>query len=294
MHIVRTPGSARAIARTLKRPVGFVPTMGALHAGHLSLVRRARSENASVIASIFVNPTQFAPGEDFDKYPRAFERDVEALEQEGVDLVYAPAVERMYPRGFSASIDVGTLGKVLEGERRPGHFAGVATVVAKLLSALEPTSMYLGQKDVQQTAVLRAVVRDLDMATNVVVVPTVREPDGLALSSRNVRLGAADRPRAAVIKRALAAGADAVAGGEDRPRSVRAAMLRVLASEPGVQPEYVEAVDALSMAVPAQLSGEVRLLIAARVGGVRLIDNVGALVGVQVGNDRLAMSSKER
>jgi len=272
VHIVRTPGSARAIARTLKRPVGFVPTMGALHAGHLSLVRRARSENASVIASIFVNPTQFAPGEDFDKYPRAFERDVEALEQEGVDLVYAPAVERMYPRGFSASIDVGTLGKVLEGERRPGHFAGVATVVAKLLSALEPTSMYLGQKDVQQTAVLRAVVRDLDMATNVVVVPTVREPDGLALSSRNVYLSPAQRAAAPSLYRALQAIVAAVAGGETDAARACAAGAALL--ETPLAWDYLAIVDPATFSALETVAGAAVVVAVVRAGATRLLDNL--------------------
>jgi pantoate--beta-alanine ligase len=272
VHIVRTPGSARAIARTLRRPVGFVPTMGALHAGHLELVRRARSENASVIVSIFVNPMQFAPSEDFQKYPRAFESDVEALNAEGVDLLYAPAVERMYPRGFAASIDVGTLGTVLEGERRPGHFAGVATVVAKLLSALEPTSMYLGQKDVQQTAVLRAMVRDLDMATNVVVVPTVREPDGLALSSRNVYLTPEQRAAAPSLYRALRAVAAAIAGGETDAVRARAAGAALL--EAPLVWDYLAVVDPATFAELATVDGAAVVVAVVRAGATRLLDNL--------------------
>jgi pantoate--beta-alanine ligase len=247
--------------------------------------------------TIFVNPLQFDDPADLDAYPRDLEADLELLADAGADIVFAPEVSELYPdhpATAATTVHVAGITDVLEGKFRPGHFDGVATVVTKLFAIAGRCSAYFGEKDFQQVAVVRRLVRDLCLPVEVVACPTVREPDGLALSSRNVRLGAADRPRAAVIKRALAAGADAVAGGEDRPRSVRAAMLRVLASEPGVQPEYVEAVDALSMAVPAQLSGEVRLLIAAHVGGVRLIDNVGALVGVQVGNDRLAMSSKER
>jgi pantoate--beta-alanine ligase len=272
VHIVRTPGSARAIARTLRRPVGFVPTMGALHEGHLSLVRRARSENASVIASIFVNPTQFAPGEDFEKYPRAFESDIEALEAEGVDLVYAPSVERMYPSGFAASIDVGTLGVVLEGERRPGHFSGVATVVAKLLSALEPTSMYLGQKDVQQTAVLRAMVRDLDMATNIVVAPTVREADGLALSSRNVYLTPEQRAAAPSLYRALRAVAAAVANGETE--SVRACSIGAALLEPPLVWDYLAIVDPATFAELRTVDGAAVIVAVVRAGATRLLDNL--------------------
>ncbi len=272
MHIVRTPGSARAIARTLKRPVGFVPTMGALHEGHLSLVRRARSENASVIASIFVNPMQFSPAEDFAKYPRAFESDVAALEAGGVDVLYAPSAERMYPAGFSATVDVGTLGSVLEGARRPGHFAGVATVVLKLLSALEPTSMYLGQKDVQQTAVLRAMVRDLDLPTNVVVAPTVRESDGLALSSRNVYLTPQERAAAPSFYRALKVVEAALAGGETNAALACAAGSALLS--PPLEWEYLAIVDPASFAELRRVEGAAVIVAVVRAGATRLLDNV--------------------
>ena len=274
MQIVRTPGSARAIARTLQRPVGFVPTMGALHAGHVALVERARRENVSVAASIFVNPLQFGPHEDFEKYPRAFERDCEILAEHGVDLLYAPSVERMYRPDFATSIAVGPLGDAFEGARRPGHFAGVATVVAKLLHAIEPTSLYLGQKDVQQTAVLRALVRDLDMPTNVVVVPTVRESDGLARSSRNVYLDAKERSAAPSIYRALTAIAAAIAAGETDPaRALEAG--RCLLAEPLVW-DYLAIVDPLTFAEcvpPASLRSSV-IVAVARAGAVRLHDNL--------------------
>lgn len=280
MQIVRTPGSARAIARTLRRPVGFVPTMGALHEGHRSLVRRARAENASVVASIFVNPLQFGPGEDFEKYPRAFARDLEILEEEGVDLLYAPAAERMYPPGFSARIGVGRLGSVFEGARRPGHFDGVATVVAKLLNAIEPTSLYLGQKDVQQTAVLRAMVRDLDMATNVVVAATVREPDGLALSSRNVYLSADERRAAPSIYRALSAIAAAVASGVSDPALARAAGEGLL--EAPLVWEYLAIVDPQTFEEYGTCVRPALVLAVARAGETRLLDNVPVLAAAGV------------
>jgi len=275
VQIVRTPGSARAIARTLARPVGLVPTMGALHAGHISLVDRARAENASVVASIFVNPMQFGPNEDFEKYPRSFERDVEMLAEAGVDLLYAPAVERMYPPNFAATIDVGAVAGGFEGARRPGHFAGVATVVAKLLHAIEPTSVYLGQKDVQQTAVLRAMLRDLDMATNAVVAPTLRDVDGLALSSRNVYLSAAERAAAPSLFRALTAVASAVDRGETDAERVLASA-RALLEAPLVW-DYLAVVDPETFVECDPLRRSTVAIGVARAGSVRLLDNVTIL-----------------
>jgi pantoate--beta-alanine ligase len=272
MQTVRTPASARAVSRTLKRPVGFVPTMGALHAGHLALIDRAREENASVVASIFVNPLQFGPGEDFEKYPRAFARDVELLEERGVDLLYAPPVERMYPAGFAASVSIGPLGDRYEGARRRGHFTGVSTVVAKLLHAIEPTSLYLGQKDVQQTAVLRAMVRDLDMATNVVVAPTVREPSGLALSSRNVYLTPEQRAAAPSLHRALRAVADAVETGETRTKRALAAGKALL--EAPLRWDYLAIVDPVTF-VQSDVAERPSVVIGvAFAGSTRLLDNV--------------------
>jgi pantoate--beta-alanine ligase len=246
--------------------------MGALHEGHLALVARARGENVSVAASIFVNPLQFGPNEDFAKYPRAFDRDVEMLAEHGVDLLYAPSVERMYPPHFAASIETGELGRVFEGARRPGHFAGVATVVAKLLHAIEPTSLYLGQKDVQQTAVLRAMVRDLDMATNVVVAPTMRESDGLALSSRNVYLGVKERSAAPSLYRALAAIARAVDDGEaDLERAL--AVGRDLLEEP-LAWDYLAIVHPETFAPCDPIVRPSIVVAVARAGNVRLLDNV--------------------
>lgn len=271
MHIVKTPGSARAIARTLVRPVGLVPTMGALHAGHLSLIERAAAENASVVASIFVNPLQFGPHEDFERYPRSFESDAALLEAAGVTLLYAPSAERMYPAGFTTSIDAGALGARLEGERRPGHFAGVASVVAKLLHAIEPTALYLGAKDAQQTAVIRAMVRDLDLATSVVVCRTTREPDGLALSSRNAYLTPEQRTAAPSLHRALDAIASAIALGErDRDRALAAG--KDMLERPLVW-DYLEIVDPVSFAPLESAAGPALVVAAARAGATRLLDN---------------------
>jgi pantoate--beta-alanine ligase len=272
MQIVRTPNSARAIARTLPRPLGLVPTMGALHAGHLSLVERAREENVTVAASIFVNPLQFGPNEDFERYPRSFESDCRLLEAAGVELLYAPSVEVMYPEGFESRIEVGGLASVFEGAARPGHFAGVCTVVAKLFHALEPTTAYFGQKDAQQTAVIRRMVRDLDSATRVVVCKTVREPDGLALSSRNVYLSAEERAAAPSFRRALEAVSRAILDGETDPnvaRSIARAMLR-----PPLEIEYVAVVDPATFLEQTRLERPALIVGTVRAGSVRLLDNL--------------------
>jgi pantoate--beta-alanine ligase len=290
VHVVRTPGSARAIARTLPRPLGFVPTMGALHRGHLALIERARAENASVAASIFVNPLQFAPGEDFDRYPRAFDADAALLEEAGVELLYAPGADRMYPPGFATRIVPGPAAERFEGAARPGHFTGVATVVAKLLNAVEPTSLYLGQKDVQQIVVLRGMIRDLDMAASVIVVPTVREPDGLALSSRNVYLNAAQRAAAPSIHRALQAVAGALRDGErDRERVLEAGRALI---EPPLELEYLELVDPATFEVQAQPALPALVLAVARAGATRLIDNLP--VAGPDGVDPILTPSRER
>jgi len=271
VQIVRTPASARAIARTLKRPVGLVPTMGALHDGHFALALRAKAENPSVVASLFVNPLQFGPQEDFGRYPRDFERDVEALAALGVELLYAPDVSRMYPPGFASSIDVGARGARFEGASRPGHFGGVATVVAKLLHAIEPTSLYLGQKDVQQTVVIRTLVRDLDFATNVVVVPTVREPDGLALSSRNVFLAAAERRGAPSLHVALQTVANAVSAGETDAARACAAGAALLQAP--LRWEYLAVVDPQSFEPCDPILRPAIVIGVVRAGTTRLLDN---------------------
>ncbi len=272
MQIVRTPDSARAIARTLPRPLALVPTMGALHAGHLSLIERAREENVTVAASIFVNPLQFGPNEDFERYPRSFEADCRQLEAAGVELLYAPSVEAMYPKGFATRIDAGELLTVFEGAARPGHFAGVCTVVAKLLHALEPTTAYFGQKDAQQTAVVRRMVRDLDIPTRIVVCKTVREPDGLALSSRNVYLTPQERAAAPTFYRALEAVARAILDGETDPnaaRSIARAMLR-----PPLELEYLAVVDPATFREQERLARPALVVGTVRAGALRLLDNL--------------------
>jgi pantoate--beta-alanine ligase len=246
--------------------------MGALHAGHVALLARAREENTSVVASIFVNPLQFGPGEDFERYPRVFARDMEILEACGVSIAYAPSLEQMYPAGFATAVDAGSLSEVFEGARRPGHFRGVATVVMKLLHAIEPTSLYLGQKDVQQAAVVRAMVRDLDMPTNVVVVPTVREADGLALSSRNVYLSPAERSAAPSLHRALTAAAAALAAGATDVAQVVAAARGELA-EP-LAWDYFAVVDPQTFAPLERAERPALVIGVARAGKTRLIDNV--------------------
>ncbi len=289
MHVVRTPGSARAIARTLARPVGFVPTMGALHAGHVALVERARRENASVAASIFVNPLQFGPTEDYERYPRSFERDAALLEQSGVDLLYVPSAARMYGPDFSTRVEVGTLGSVFEGAARPGHFAGVTTIVLKLLNALEPTAVYLGQKDAQQVAVLRRMIDDLDVATGLVVSPTVREPDGLALSSRNAYLSPAERAAAPSLHRAVRVVARAVEAAETVDCLSAIAIGSVLLESPLVW-EYLAVVDPATFQPFVELHRPALVVAVARAGAVRLLDN--AVVPALDGTDPLVTPAR--
>jgi pantoate--beta-alanine ligase len=246
--------------------------MGALHRGHEALLERARRENGSVAASIFVNPLQFGPGEDYERYPRAFEADCALLEAAGVDLLYAPPADRMYPPGFASEVRTGSIADRYEGSARPGHFTGVATVVAKLLHAIEPTSLYLGQKDVQQTAVLRRMVHDLDMAQSVIVVPTVREADGLALSSRNVYLSAAQRAAAPSIYRALTAVAETMRGGErDRERALEAGRRAI---EVPLELEYLDIVEPSTFEPRSEAVGPAVILAVARAGATRLLDNL--------------------
>lgn len=262
-----------------RRPVGLVPTMGYLHEGHLSLVRRAREECASVVVSIFVNPLQFGPAEDLDRYPRDEERDLGLAREAGVDAVFSPAPAEMYPEGFTTQVRVLGLEDVLEGASRPGHFAGVATVLAKLLNLVGPDRMYMGQKDAQQAVVVRRMMRDLGFPASLVVCPTVREPDGLALSSRNVYLSEEEREAAAAIPHALraAAGEGREAGGE--PPEALAVRLRErakneLARERRLELEYVSADDAGSLGKVTSETREILLSCAARAGDTRLIDNV--------------------
>ncbi len=260
-------------ARREGRRVGFVPTMGALHAGHLSLVRRAKSECGFVVVSIFVNPLQFAAGEDFDRYPRRTEEDAEVLESAGADLLYAPVPASFYPPDFSTSVDVGQVSDGGEGAARPGHFRGVATVVAKLFLQVGPDRAYFGRKDLQQTAVIRRMVRDLDFPLRVVIGETVREPDGLAMSSRNAYLSADQRMRAAALSRALFHARDRAAAGQTDARSLEEETRRELEAA-GLSVDYVEAIEAASMARAERASPGVAVAAAVRVGKTRLLDNV--------------------
>ncbi|MEP6769135.1 MAG: pantoate--beta-alanine ligase [Acidobacteriota bacterium] len=260
-------------ARREGRRVGFVPTMGALHEGHLSLVRRAKSECGFVVISIFVNPLQFAAGEDFDRYPRRAEDDARLLDGAGADLLYAPAPASFYPSGFSTSVEVAGVSSGGEGAARPGHFRGVATVVAKLFLQVGPDAAYFGRKDLQQTAVIRRMVRDLDFPVRIVIVETVREADGLAMSSRNAYLSSEQRTRAAALSRALFHARDRAAAGQTDARSLEADTRRELEAA-GLSVDYVEAIETGSMARAERASPGVALAAAVRVGKTRLLDNV--------------------
>ncbi len=269
-------------ARTAGRRVGFVPTMGFLHDGHASLMRAARVECDVVVTSIFVNPLQFGPSEDLDAYPRDLTGDTALAEANGVDVVFAPSTAEVYPEAILTTVSVREVSAPLEGRTRPTHFDGVATVVAKLFSIVGPCSAYFGEKDFQQLAVVRRLVADLSIPVEVVGCPTVREPDGLAMSSRNAYLTPEERAAAPVVHRALLAGLAAIERGATDPAVVQAAMTHVLAAEPLAELDYAEVVDAASFQVPDPLHGTLRLLVAARFGRARLIDNVGASVGATV------------
>ena len=278
MRVVRTVLEMRDVRRGLPGRVGLVPTMGALHAGHTALLSRARAECKTVIASLFVNPTQFGPTEDYASYPRNRERDLGIFEEHGTDVLFEPGVEDMYPAGESIRIDPGPIGKVLEGAHRPGHFEGVATVVAKLFNIINPDAAYFGRKDAQQLAVIRRLATDLCLGVEIVPVDTVRDSDGLALSSRNVNLSTDDRKAATALFRALTAAEIAWVSGARAGNVLRASMLEVLQSEPRVEVDYVSAADPETFAELDEVDGPAILSLAARVGGTRLIDNISLSV----------------
>jgi pantoate--beta-alanine ligase len=265
-------------ARAEGQTVGFVPTMGYLHDGHVSLMREARAETHLVVASIFVNPLQFGPGEDLEAYPRDLERDTALAEAAGVDVLFVPDGAEMYPTPVLTTVSVAGVSETLEGASRPTHFAGVATVVAKLFAIVGPCRAYFGAKDFQQVAVVRRMARDLSFPVEVVACPTLREHDGLAMSSRNVYLTPAEREAAPVIYTALRAGAAAIGAGERDPAAVRGLMSGIIEAEPLAGLDYAEVVDADSFLVPDPLAGNLRLLAAVRFGRARLIDNVGVTV----------------
>jgi pantoate--beta-alanine ligase len=254
--------------------IGFVPTMGALHAGHDSLVSRARHENQRVIVSVFVNPKQFGPHEDFQNYPRPFDLDRARLEALGVDAIFHPPVDQIYPSAFKTRIDPGPLGEVLEGKSRPGHFGGVLTVVLKLLNLTQPKRAYFGQKDFQQVVLVRQLVRDLALAVRIVVVPTVREPDGLAMSSRNAFLDQAQRQLAPIVRQAVTEAARAFTAGETNPVELEGLAKARLATSREVTIDYVAVVDEITLSRPQRAVPGSVLAVAVKLGPIRLIDNV--------------------
>jgi pantoate--beta-alanine ligase len=275
MQVVETIAALRSARHALKGSLGLVPTMGYLHEGHLTLVKQAAAENDHVAVSIFVNPTQFGPNEDYVSYPQDQDRDLAMLREAGVALVFMPGVAEMYPENFQTFVEVTGVSQGLEGERRPGHFRGVATVVAKLFNVIEPDRAYFGQKDAQQVAVIRQMVADLAMPLRIVVVPTVRAPDGLALSSRNSYLTPEQRAAAPALYRALTAAKARYEAGVRSPDELRTAMETVLKAEPLAHVEYVSAADAVTLAELEEPSERPILLsMAVRVGRTRLIDNL--------------------
>lgn len=260
--------------RAENRILGLVPTMGALHEGHISLIKRARTECSSVVASIFVNPTQFSPSEDFAKYPRNLQGDTAKLEAAGIDALFLPEGKDIYPPNYSTYVTVEGLSECLEGRLRPGHFRGVSTVVLKLLQIVEPHFAYFGRKDAQQAAIISRMAADLNLDFEIVVCPIVREADGLAMSSRNVYLNAEDRSAASILHRALRAGQKSLQNGARDSASLQSAMQNVLGSEPRAKVDYVEVVDAETFQPIASISRNAYVLLAARFGNTRLLDNL--------------------
>lgn len=273
MMIVTSLEELRSARLLLDGTVGFVPTMGYLHEGHISLARRAKEECESVVASIFVNPTQFGPSEDLSKYPRNLERDLRLFEAAGVDLVWTPTNEAMYPPGYGTWVEVEGLTKPLEGASRPGHFRGVTTVVTKLFNAVQPQKAYFGQKDAQQAAVIRQMTRDLNFPLEIVVCPIVREADGLAMSSRNSYLSPDERQAATILFRALTAAQSAYERGERKAERLRNIMASTLVTEPRAQVQYVSVADYDTLEELQTVTGKTLLSMAVYLGKTRLIDN---------------------
>ncbi|MDA8297649.1 MAG: pantoate--beta-alanine ligase [Actinomycetota bacterium] len=283
MELVRTADELAvrtAAARGRGEVVGLVPTMGALHDGHASLIATACAQCGFVVVSIFVNPLQFGPNEDFAHYPRRLEADLERAGEAGADLVFAPGVEELYPEPVHVTVHVGEPADILEGALRPGHFDGVATVLTRLFNLVGPARAYFGEKDYQQLVIVRDLVRELRLPAEIVNCPTLREADGLARSSRNAYLAPTERAVAPVLHRALVAGASAIAQGERDAAAVRRAMRAVAEAEQGVRVDYLEVADPERLRTLARVDGPVRLLGALRIGAVRLIDNLAAAPGV--------------
>jgi len=276
MQVITTVREMQLACRAIKqdRKLGLVPTMGALHDGHLSLVHRAIEECDAVAVSIFVNPTQFAAGEDFDVYPRTFDEDCAKLEAAGIDVLFAPTATEMYPSGAITFVEVPAIGDRLDGASRPGHFRGVATVVAKLFNVVTPDCAYFGQKDAAQIAVLRTMVRDLNIPIQLVACPIVREPDGLAMSSRNRNLSKDDRQRALILHRALLSACKLLQAGETNAEILRNALLATLTADPNLKLDYAEVVDPSTLLPVVDTSCGALIAIAAWIGSTRLIDNL--------------------
>jgi len=274
MKIVETIAEMRKVRKRLAEPVGFVPTMGYFHEGHMSLVRRAKAENASVVVSIFVNPTQFGPQEDFNNYPRDPQRDLAMLKKEKTDIVFMPSVVEMYPPGFDSWVEVKKVAERLEGAARPGHFRGVATVVAKLFDIVQPTKAYFGQKDAQQTIVIKKMVADLNMNLEIIVMPTVREPNGLAMSSRNVFLSPNERQAAAVLYQSLTLAQDLWSKGERDAEKIRREMRALIQKEPLAIIDYVSIADPETLDEMEEVKTPALVSLAVKMGKVRLIDNM--------------------
>jgi len=274
MKVVETVDELRKLRQQLTEPVGFVPTMGYLHEGHLSLVRRARAENPSVVVSIFVNPTQFGPSEDLEKYPRDPERDLAMLKKEGTDVVFVPTAAEMYPPNFDSWVDVGAVTERLEGAARTGHFRGVATVVAKLFNMVQPDKAYFGQKDAQQLIVIKKMAADLNMNLEVVAVPTMREPDGLAMSSRNTYLNSEQRQAATVLYRALTLAHQLWTQGEKDAAKIRRQMIDLIREEPMATIDYVSIADNDTLEELDTVKSPALVSMAIKIGKTRLIDNV--------------------
>ncbi len=274
MKVIDRIDDMRQLRLKLTEPVGFVPTMGFLHEGHLSLVRQARADNPSVVVSIFVNPTQFGPREDFNRYPRSTERDLTLLEKEGTDIVFMPSAAEMYPDRFDSWVEAGKLAQRLEGASRPDHFRGVTTVVAKLFNIMQPTRAYFGQKDAQQTAVIRKMAADLNMNVEIVTLPTVREPDGLAMSSRNTYLSPEQRRAAVVLYQALSLAQKLWPQGEKNAQTIRQQMADLIRKEPLAEIEYISIAHAKTLDELDNVSPPALVSLAVKVGSTRLIDNV--------------------
>jgi pantoate--beta-alanine ligase len=278
MEIIEAIEPLRTAVGHLSCPVGLVPTMGFLHAGHLALIERAREETRSLVVSIFVNPEQFETDEDIKTYPRDIDSDFLKLEQAGVDLVFTPSVSEVYPPGFASYVEIGQIGQKLEGEYRPGHFKGVATIVCKLVSLIRPDRAYFGEKDFQQTRVVSQLNKDLNLGCEIIVLPTVREPDGLALSTRNVYLDSRERDAATILYRALSLAREMVRDGIRDAGEVRFRMREAICAEPLSSLDYISIVDEATLEEIDSINDSARALVAIRIGKTRLIDNIGLSV----------------